>query len=336
MKVLVIGTGFGGGVVAPIYRSLGCEVEVVSPRDEEAVRAACASTVDLVSIHSPPFLHRQHATWAIEAGHAVLCDKPFGLNPQEAEAMRDLAVSAGVLHFLNFEFREHPCRKMLKTLLSQGEIGELEHVTWTFIGAAMRSRDYDWRADSALGGGWIGAYGSHAIDLLRWLFESEVEDCGGLIHYGIPYRKDRTGAPRASTSEVGYSAWFKMANGRAATMDTDYAASVFLPQRITLLGSEGALELVDDVEVVVRRPGQSPRTLTFERSLIDPHEPGLTPWLTRVCDAVRDNQAISPNFDDGVAVAHTMQRLRTGLQPIGAPRPDVSDTAPESRTPEAV
>lgn len=331
MKVLVVGTGFGGGVVAPVYRSLGLETEVVSPRDPEAVRRGCASGVDLVSIHSPPFLHREHVTWAVEAGRAVLCDKPFGLSLEEAEAMRDLAREAGVATFLNFEFREHPCRKALRTLLLQGEIGALEHVAWTFVGGAMRSRDYDWRADAALGGGWIGAYGSHAIDMLRWLFEAEVETCGGLIHYGVPFRPDRTGAVRASTSEVGYSAWFRMSDGRSATMDTTYAASVFLPQRITLLGSEGSLEMIDDVEVVIRKPGQAARTLTFARSTIDPHEPGLTPWLTRVRDALASGRRITPDFDDGVAVARTMTLMRETLIPAGAARPDV-DAVPTALT----
>ena len=45
---------------------------------------------------------------AVEAGKDVLCDKPFGKNGAEAREMRDAAKAAGVLHFLNFEFRQQP------------------------------------------------------------------------------------------------------------------------------------------------------------------------------------------------------------------------------------
>ena len=78
MKVAVIGTGFGKHAAAPVYESLGLDVEVISPRDDVAVKSAMASDVDLISVHSPPFMHVDHVSAAIEHGHAVLCDKPFG------------------------------------------------------------------------------------------------------------------------------------------------------------------------------------------------------------------------------------------------------------------
>ena len=105
MRVLVIGTGFGKYAAAPVYSHLGLDVEVISPRDDAAVQNALASGVDLVSVHSPPFMHVDHVNAAIDRGCAVLCDKPFGRNAAEAESMRDLAHEAGVLLFLNFEFR---------------------------------------------------------------------------------------------------------------------------------------------------------------------------------------------------------------------------------------
>ena len=40
MKASVIGTGFGASVVAKVYADLGIAVQVVSPREDEAVRRA--------------------------------------------------------------------------------------------------------------------------------------------------------------------------------------------------------------------------------------------------------------------------------------------------------
>ena len=74
MRVGVVGTGFGARVVAPVFAATpGCEVvDVVSARDEFAVAALCGQgDVDLVSVHSPPFLHVAHVRRALKSGHAV-------------------------------------------------------------------------------------------------------------------------------------------------------------------------------------------------------------------------------------------------------------------------
>ncbi len=85
--------------------------------------AIASDDVDLVSVHSPPFLHVDHVNATIDHGHPVLCDKPFGRNAAEAEAMRDRATEAGVLNFLNFEFRFAEAWAKLKQLADDGTIG---------------------------------------------------------------------------------------------------------------------------------------------------------------------------------------------------------------------
>ena len=137
----VIGRGFGGRIVAPVFAETdGCHVvDVVSPRDEVAVRALCAHPdVELVAVHSPPFLHRDHVTWALEAGHAVLCDKPFGCNADDAVAMEAAARDAGALALLNFEFRHHPGRAALRAFVQDGAIGTVEHVQWSALTSVSR------------------------------------------------------------------------------------------------------------------------------------------------------------------------------------------------------
>ena len=321
MKVAVIGTGFGERVVAVVWRRLGCEVEIISPRDDAGIARACGSGVDLVSIHSPPFLHHDHVLQALRHGRNVLCDKPFGRNAQEAAAMRDAAVATGVLHFLNFEFRCHPARQLAKALLDAGAIGTLRHINWNFIGNGLRKQPFRWLFDKDQAGGWIGAYGSHAIDAMRFYFADEVTDCGGIMRTDTPIRLDRAGVAHEATAEDGFSAWFTLQNGGTASLDTAFSTEVNLPQRVHLLGSEGTIEIVDDLELRVRRPGQETETHQFAASDWDAHEPGIVPWLTAVRDAVASGRQISPSFDDGLAVAQTMDAMRCGMRPVTASPP---------------
>ena len=302
MKVVVIGTGFGKHAAAPVYESLGLDVEVISPRDDAAVKTAIASDVDLISVHSPPFMHVDHVNAAIDHGHPVLCDKPFGRNAAEAETMRDRATEAGVLHFMNFEFRFNEAWATLKQLADDGTIGTPVHLNWSFYGSGIRGRPYGWINDRERGGGWIGAYGSHLIDFTRWLFNSEVADCGGVTRID--------GSPPEATAEDAYSAWFTMSNGSTAAHDTGFAGAVPLAPRATLLGSDGSIELTADTKLVVYRPGEDPQAFEFPPAPRRSPPPALSSFLGEVVEAVRTGTQIAPSFDDGVAAARAMDQLR--------------------------
>ncbi|MCB2073119.1 MAG: Gfo/Idh/MocA family oxidoreductase [Novosphingobium sp.] len=331
MKVIIIGAGFGKYAVAPVFEKLGAETEVVTPRDAAAVERAIASDADLVSIHSPPFMHHEHVMMALDRGHAVLCDKPFGLNAHQARDMRDTARAKGVLHFANLEMRNKPVRARILELVRGGAIGEPKHLSWTFISNGFRGGTHGWVHDKALGGGWINAYGSHLIDFMRCLFDSEVADCGGVARTEWLTRKDREGATQDATAEDAYSAWFLMENGCTVSHDTGYCAPVPLPSRVTVTGSEGAIEVINDTKLTVRSavdveglsaeerikrgllPGEGDAVEDFTPAPGEAHEPSLMPWLAQVKQALETGTQIKPDFDDAVAMAEAMDMLRNNM-----------------------
>src|SRR5260370_15039951 len=210
VRVGIIGTGFGARVVAPVFAATdGCRVaDVVSARDDAGVVGLCENgDVDLVSVHSPPFLHALHVRRAIIEGRAVLCDKPFGLDGAEAETLFAAAEAADCLHLLNFEFRYDSTRALIRELVTGGSIGVPEHVQWTHHSAGSREplRPYGWLFDRAAGGGWVGAWGSHAIDFLRWTFGG-IGDVEARCRTTIPERPDPDGAIGAMAREDGFIA----------------------------------------------------------------------------------------------------------------------------------
>ncbi len=328
MKVGIIGAGFGKYAVAPVFGKLGLETEVVTPRDAGAVKALLASNLDLVSIHSPPFMHRDHVIAALDRGHNVLCDKPFGLSGEQARAMRDRAREAGVLHFTNLEMRYKPVRAKILELVRDGAIGTPNHLSWTFISNGFRGGTHGWVNEKALGGGWINAYGSHLLDFMRCLFDSEVKACGGTTRIENPIRRDRDGVERRSTAEDAYSAWFVFENGCTAAHDTSYCSAVPIPSRVTIMGSAGAIEVIGDTRLVLRRvvdveglsaeerikrgllAGEGDEVIEFNPAPGEAHEPSLLPWFTRIKAALESGEQIRPSFDDGVAIAEAMDMLR--------------------------
>ena len=320
MRAAVIGSGFGARVVAGVYRDEGIEVEVVSPRDAVAVRGAIAAPVDLVSVHSPPFLHAEHVGWALEDGRDVLCDKPFGRSAPEARAMLAAAEDAGVLHFLNFEFRQEPTRVALRQVIEDGRIGEPVHLHWTAFTSGSRRplRPYGWLFDRDAGGGWIGAFGSHAIDAVRWLM-GEIDDARGEVRIDIAERPDADGKVHRCTAEDAFTAHLRLASGATAIIDSAFAAPVNVTPRITMFGTDGVAELVGASELCVRRGGEAKEVTTFEPFAGDPHLPAMRPWAARIREAVETRQQLAPSFADGVACAQVMDALRTDARwPEGA------------------
>jgi predicted dehydrogenase len=317
IRVGVIGTGFGARVVAPVFAATaGCEVvDVVSARDSAAVAELCRRDLDLVSVHSPPFLHAEHVQAAVSAGHHVLCDKPFGVNAEQAEAMLDLAEGEEVVHAVNFEFRHQPARRRVHELVHNGAIGVVEHVQWTSTNAVFRRpfREYGWLFDRSRGGGWVGAWGSHAVDALRWLL-GEVREASARCRVSIPERPDHDGRPRTVDAEDGFTAWLEFDSGATAMLDSSSVAAASLAHRIVVTGSKGVLELVGDQNVTWRRADGTREDFSEIRAEADgdPHLVPMRRWAELVRDAVRGCEPIAPSFADGLACRRVLDRLVAG------------------------
>lgn len=312
VRVGVIGTGFGASVVAPAFAAQqDCVVaDVVSARDDAGVTNVCTrSDVDLVSVHSPPFLHLEHVRRAIEHGHAVLCDKPFGVNSTEAAAMARLAEDARVVNLLNFERRFDPARQRLRALLLDGAIGAPNHFQYSRFIATPQPRPYGWLCSKALGGGWLGGQGSHLIDACRWLF-GEMADAAAVMRTPVGERADADGVRRICDAEDGFTAVLRTETGVTAVIDCAIEAPVATPERTAVLGSTGTLE-IGDTAVVHRTAGGSVASYEVDWQGKAPLAIAMERYTSVVCDAVRAGAAPpdAPTFADGLACAIVMDRM---------------------------
>ena len=78
---------------------------------------------DVVDISLPTHLHFETALAAIEAGKHVFCEKPFTITSDEAQQLLDAANSAGVVHYLNHNYRRCPAVALAKQLIDDGRLG---------------------------------------------------------------------------------------------------------------------------------------------------------------------------------------------------------------------
>ncbi len=128
--------------------------------------------VDIVDIATPPWLHRDIALAAAKQGKHIFCEKPMAMNTLEAKEMHHAAHAAGIVHYLNFNYRRVPAVVLARQLIDEDRIGRIYH--WR--SAYLNSRWVDptspitWalRRETA-GSGVTAGFHSHTVDLARYL-----------------------------------------------------------------------------------------------------------------------------------------------------------------------
>ena len=328
----VIGTGFGATVAVPSFAGVaGADVVAIAGRRREAAEQTAArfgvpfatddvgrllerDDVDLVFVTTPPHLHCETVLAALDAGKHVLCEKPFGLTPTESLDMVQRAQGRSLLHFLDFEFRTDDARRELGRVIRDSDLGEVRQVAITAMVAGLRfpvmNRDGWWQRRE-LGGGWLGAMGSHYIDALRVWF-GEIRSVSAHLETRRTHLADAPDAPPI-TADDGFVARFVTESGVVCVVSTASSVGASFGPRVELYGTAGAAVLEHDhVLTVVDDSGASTRRdFTPE---IDPRaHPSLAAtsvWAAHVVEAVRTRTQIAPNFVDGLRVQEVIEATR--------------------------
>jgi predicted dehydrogenase len=139
-------------------------------------RALIASgLVDAVLIATPHYHHTDTSIAALHAGLHVLVEKPISVQRADCERMMGAYKSHRRLVFAAmFNQRSDPLYRRLRSLVQDGDLGEIRRVQWT-VTNWFRPHCYyrlsGWRATWAgEGGGVLLNQCPHNLDLFSWIF----------------------------------------------------------------------------------------------------------------------------------------------------------------------
>ncbi len=131
--------------------------------------------IDAVDVCTPTHTHLAISLDAIAAGKHVLCEKPLHTESGPAFAAAAAAAARGVRTKLGFTFRYSPAIRQLKRWIDDGTLGDIFHVHGFEQNSQFLDPDFPLRQvapdaprDRLLPASIIG-YGSHLVDLMRWL-----------------------------------------------------------------------------------------------------------------------------------------------------------------------
>ncbi|MGB1681971.1 MAG: Gfo/Idh/MocA family protein [Acidimicrobiales bacterium] len=293
------------------------------PRAFTDTNAFFEQPLDAVIIASANHSHHPLAIQAIDAGLDVLCEKPLGLNVDEAREMAAAAAAAAAITLVPFTYRYMPVNQYLKRLIDEGYLGEAFHLGLRYFTGFARNGEYAWRFDrSEAGSGVIGDIGSHFLYLARWFF-GEVESIGCLARSFVS-RDDRPDGRPYERGEDSAVMTLEFVSGAYATVQASAVCHEPTPfgqvHEFDAHGSAGTLHAVCDWDTVqhVRgvKVGESgpakelpiPDDIwngTRRGSVHDTYRDvfrGTGAMIGDFVQAVRTRQPCEPDFADGLRI----------------------------------
>lgn len=263
LRVGYIGAGWADRVQIPIFAMAGLQPQAIAAGHVENARRVAqnhgipevyaawqelvdAPTVDVVSIVTPPHLHREISEAALAAGKHVICEKPTALNAAEAEAMLAAAQRfPGQMAILDHELRFHPRRVQMRRLIKEGYVGSVltVHLDWLYPHRLNADAPWTWQHDAQQGGGILGALGSHLLDQARWMI-GRIDALTARLKVGHFFRTDpATGTERQVTADDHADLLLQFNNGVHGTLRVSALSPGGSGMSITVVGTAGALWL---------------------------------------------------------------------------------------------
>ncbi len=266
------------------------------PRRYDSYAALVADPdIDAIYVSSPHPYHRDHAVLALDAGKAVLCEKPIAVNAAHARDIVAAAQRNGKFAMEAMWSRFLPIIARTRALIAEGAIGA----------PRMVSADFGFRAnvdpkgrlfDPALGGGGLLDVGCYPVSFAHMILGKPVEVKAlaclgetGVDEQNVVTMKFADGALAVTTSGV-----------RTAT-----------PLDAVVLGTDGRIRIhspwFDGVALTLTRPGEEDRRIEEPRV-----ENGFEYEVREVTRCLREGLLESPvlPLDESAAIMETLDQAR--------------------------
>jgi len=332
--VAIVGTGFGQKVHIPGFQAHH-RTRIVAVYHRQLAKAqaiaqahqiphACDSLeaiVDLpevqaVSIATPPFLHYDMARTVLMADKHLLLEKPTALSAVEADDLYQIATMKQRIVAMNFEFRCIPAWMRLAELLQEGYVGKIRlvKIDWLVSGRADANRPWNWYAQKELGGGALGAIGSHVFDYVAWLF-APVRRLFAHLQVAIPCRPDPvSGALKPVDADDTCLMQLELVDGTPCQISLSAATyqgrghwvEVYGDRGTLILGSGNQKDYVHGFQLWGSQPGEALMELEIPQGLAFPqvYEDGRIAPFIRIIDrwmqGIDRGTPVEPSLHEGL------------------------------------
>ena len=209
LRAAIIGPGFVGRAHLDALRRRGMPIQGVlassqqrtaefsrtigSGQAYDSLQALIDDTsVQVVHICTPNYLHFEQAKAAIEAGKHVMCEKPLAMDTSQSAEIVKLADKHQRVGGVAYNLRYYPLCQEARSIVQRGLIGEPRLVHGSFLQDwLLYPSDWNWRLEQKLGGELraISDIGTHWLDLVTWITGRKVTEVCADLATVVPTRR---------------------------------------------------------------------------------------------------------------------------------------------------
>lgn len=239
-------------VAALLRTSTGRDEQLIerlgSPFVTDSIEAFKAQNLDLVDVCTPNALHREEIRAVSEMRVPIYCEKPLGLNLNDAREIQRLAKDAGVLTHTAFMMRYYPAVRQAKAILEKGGLGEIYHFRAQYFHSSYMDpqRPTSWRLQKEMsGGGAMTDLGIHIMDMIQYLL-GDVAWVQARAQTLIKQRPSSKGSSRKVAVDV--DDWgiclLGMKNGGYGSLESSRMGSGASEEaKVEIFGSQGSITI---------------------------------------------------------------------------------------------
>ncbi len=141
------------------------------------------SEIDVIYVATPHPFHKENSILCMEAGKAVLCEKPFAMNASEVEEMISCARKNNVFLMEAMWTRFLPVINKVKEWLADGKIGEVKMLNADF-GIRVDLNPEHRLFDLELGGGALLDTGIYPLSFASMIFGENPTEVQAISQFG--------------------------------------------------------------------------------------------------------------------------------------------------------
>jgi len=225
--------------------------------------------LEIISICSPNYLHKEQAINSLKKGKNVLCEKPVAMNAKEAEEILETAKKSKKKFMVAFPHRFSPGATFLKKMIDDKEFGEIYYAKASYLRRRGIPGLGGWFTTKKLsGGGPLIDVGVHILDRTYWLMGApEPVSVTGATYQkfkkeavdgGWPPQSSRVGDKYKGTFDVEdlSSAFIKFENGATLFLEASWAGNSEVGMSLSLFGEKkGAKEDASGLKIFDEKNG---------------------------------------------------------------------------------
>ncbi|MCE5321838.1 Gfo/Idh/MocA family oxidoreductase [bacterium] len=180
--------------------------------------------VDIVSIATPPYTHKELAIQAMKSGKHVLIEKPLALSEEDGEAIKQAAQETGCVATVDFVLRYNPIVELLHEITESEVFGKLRRVDLRNYAMQDTVPEGHWFWSPDISGRILLEHGVHFFDLASWMIGSKAKDTFSLGVERKPGMEDRVFAAVKYENGVVGTYWHSFSRPRELETTTFHFA----------------------------------------------------------------------------------------------------------------